>query len=69
MHYDINNLILLTDVLRGYGHEFIDDLVEQFDIAAGVVSYARYQLAYGLFVLFKQSIIDRILKADGEETD
>jgi hypothetical protein len=69
MHDDVNNFVLLTDVLRGYGHEFIDDLVKQFGVAAGVVSYARYQLAYGLFVLFEQKVIDQILEVDREETD
>jgi hypothetical protein len=30
----------------------IDDLVKQFGVAAGVISYPQYQLAHSLFVLF-----------------
>jgi hypothetical protein len=52
VHNDVNDLILLADILRGYGHKCIDDLVKQFGVTAGVVSYPRYKLAYGLFVLF-----------------
>jgi hypothetical protein len=52
VHNDVDDLILLTDILSGYGHELIDDLVKQFGIAAGVTSYPRYQLAHSLFVLF-----------------
>ena len=51
VHDDVNDFILLTDVLCGYGHEFIDSLVKQFGVAAGVISYARYKLAHSLFVL------------------
>jgi hypothetical protein len=52
VHNNVNNLILLTDILSGYGHEIIDDLVKQFGVAAGIASYPRYKLAYSLFVLF-----------------
>ena len=52
VHNNVNNLVLLTDILSGYGHKFIDDLVKQFGVAAGIVSYPRYKLAYSLFMLF-----------------
>jgi hypothetical protein len=52
VHNDVDDLILLTDILSGDGHKLIDDLVEQFGVAAGVTSYAGYQLAHSLFVLF-----------------
>jgi hypothetical protein len=28
VHDDVDNFVLLTDVLRGYGHETIDDFIE-----------------------------------------
>ena len=52
VHNDVDDLILFTDIFSGYGHELIDDLVKQFSVAAGVISYPRYQLAHSLFVLF-----------------
>jgi hypothetical protein len=52
VHNNVNDLILLTDVLGGYGHKFIDDLVKQFGVAASISSYPRYKFAYSLFVLF-----------------
>jgi hypothetical protein len=52
MHNNVNDLILLTDIFSGYGHKFIDDLVKQLGVTAGIASYPRYKLAYGLFVLF-----------------
>ena len=51
VHNDVDDLILLADILSGDGHELIDDLVEQLDVAAGIISYPRYQLAHSLFVL------------------
>jgi hypothetical protein len=52
VHNNVNDLVLLTDILSRYGHKFIDDLVEQFGVAAGIASYPCYKLAYCLFVLF-----------------
>jgi hypothetical protein len=52
VHNDVNNLIMLADIFGGYRHKCIDDLVKQFGVTAGIVSYPRYKLAYGLFVLF-----------------
>jgi len=52
VHNDVDDLILFTDILGGDGHELIDDLVKQFGVAAGVISYPQYQLAHSLFVLF-----------------
>jgi hypothetical protein len=52
VHDDVNDLVLLTDILSGDGHELIDDLVEQFGVAASIVPYPRCNLAYSLFVLF-----------------
>lgn len=52
VHNDVDDLILLTDILSGDGHKLIDDLVKQFGVAAGVISYPQYQLAHSLFVLF-----------------
>ena len=52
MHNDVDDLILLADILCGDGHKLIDDLVKQFSVAAGVISYPRYQLAHSLLVLF-----------------
>lgn len=51
VHNNVNNLILLTDILSGYGHKCIDDFVKQFGVAAGIVSYPQYKLAYSLFML------------------
>jgi len=51
MHDDVYDLILLADVLGGHRHEAIDHLIKQLGVAASVVSYARYKLAYGFFVL------------------
>ena len=28
VHNDVDNFVLLADILRGYGHETIDDLIE-----------------------------------------
>jgi hypothetical protein len=28
VHDDVDNFVLLADVLRGYGHETIDDFIE-----------------------------------------
>jgi hypothetical protein len=52
VHNDVDNLVLLTDILSGYWHKFIDDLVKQFGVAAGIVSYPHYKLAHSLFMLF-----------------
>ncbi len=52
VHNDINDLILLADVLSGDGYKLIDDLVKQFGVAAGIVSYPRYKFANSLFVLY-----------------
>jgi hypothetical protein len=52
VHDDVNDLVLLTDILSGDGHKLIDDLVEQFGVAAGVISYPQYQLGHSFFVLF-----------------
>jgi hypothetical protein len=51
MHDNIYDLILLADVLGGHGHEAINHLIKQLGVTASVVSYARYKLAYGFFVL------------------
>jgi len=51
MHNDVYDFILLADVLGGYRHEGIDDLIKQLGVAASIVSYVRYKLAYGFFVL------------------
>ena len=51
VHNNVNDLILLANILSGYGHKCIDDLVKQFGVAAGIVSYPRYELGYSLFVL------------------
>lgn len=40
VHNDVDNFVLLADVLRGYGHETVDDFTEKLDVAAGVASYA-----------------------------
>ena len=40
VHNDVDNLILLTDILSGDGHKLIDNLVEQFDVATGVIFYS-----------------------------
>jgi hypothetical protein len=42
VHNNVNDLVLLTDILSGDGHKFIDDLVKQFGVAASIVSYPRY---------------------------
>jgi hypothetical protein len=39
MHNDVDDLILLTDILSGDGHKLIDDLIKQFGVATGVISY------------------------------
>jgi hypothetical protein len=53
VHDDVNDFILLTDILSGYRHELVDDLVEQFGVAVCVVPYARHELPHGLFVLLQ----------------
>lgn len=40
VHNDIDDFILVADVLRGYGHEAVDNFTEKLDVAAGVASYA-----------------------------
>jgi hypothetical protein len=60
VHNDIDNFVLVTNVLRGYGHETVDDFTEKFDVAAGVASYAGREFAYCLFVLFGSSQISRV---------
>ena len=51
VHNDVYDFILLADVLGGYRHEAIDYLIEQLGVAASVVPYVRYKLAYGFFML------------------
>ena len=51
MHDNVYDFVLLADVLGGNRHEAIDYLIKQLGVATSVVSYARYKLAYGFFVL------------------
>ncbi len=51
VHNDVNDLVLLADIFSGDGHKLIDDLVEQFGVAASVVPYPQCNLAYSLFML------------------
>jgi hypothetical protein len=40
VHNDIDDFVLVTNVLRGYGHEAVDDFTEKLDVAAGIASDA-----------------------------
>jgi hypothetical protein len=51
VHNNVDDLVLLTNILSGYGHKCIDDFVKQLGVAAGIAFYPRYKLAYSLFVL------------------
>ena len=51
MHDDIDNLILLADIFRRNGHEFIHHFVEQLDITTRVGSYPQNKLGHAFFML------------------
>jgi len=51
MHNDIDNLVLLADIFRGNGHEFIHHFVEKLDITARVGCYSQNKLGHAFFML------------------
>ena len=52
----VNDLVVFADVFCGHGHELVDDLGEEHDIAPGVLSDPHYQFYNCFFVLQRQSV-------------
>jgi hypothetical protein len=51
MQNDIYDLVLLTDILRWYGHELVHDVAEQANISARVVLNLGHQSSDRAFML------------------